>query len=710
MTATLPDVVVPHVADRVGQVLGGRYRLVAPLGSGASATVYLGDDVTLRRRVAVKVLHPALADDEAFLRRFRAEAQVAAALNHPNVLAVHDWGQDGSTPYLVSEFLAGGSLRSMLDGAGPLTASQVLVVGLEAARGLAYAHRRGLVHRDIKPANLLFDDEARLRIADFGLARALAEAAWTEPMGAVLGTARYASPEQARGQSLDGRSDVYSLALVLVEAATGTVPFSTDTTIGTLMARVNAPFPVPDGLGLLGEVLAAAGSPEPNDRPDADALSTALFDVARQMDRPGPLPLAGSPVTVADHDTDVGATATPGGAGAGDGDVTVIADTGVAAATPANASTATGLVDDVAGGVVEGVEDGALEGAVEGAVEGVGPDETAQGTSVAQGVGEGQGAAVAQGAGEGQGATALALATPERSRRRRWPWLVALLAVVAIAGGALFWWTSVRVESSDVPVLVGVAVTAAEQAARDGGWELSRSEAFDPVLAAGLVVSQSPEAGVSLARGEVLTVVVSAGPAPVPVPDGLVGVPLADAEQTLLGVGLALGSVTEAFDEVVPAGVVLAASAEPGVELPFGEVVDLVVSAGPEPRTVPDDLVGRALDEVRNLLEALGLPVSVGGESYSDSVPAGGVIEAAPSPGQTVDRGTPVLVEVSLGPPVVAVPDVIGLPVVEAARRLEAAGLVVTATTGSPTQPVTSTDPARGTTVRLGSNITISTR
>lgn len=647
--------------------------------------MYLGDDVTLRRRVAVKVLHPALADDEAFLRRFRAEAQVAAALNHPNVLAVHDWGQDGSTPYLVSEFLAGGSLRSMLDGAGPLTASQVLVVGLEASRGLAYAHRRGLVHRDIKPANLLFDDEARLRIADFGLARALAEAAWTEPMGAVLGTARYASPEQARGQSLDGRSDVYSLALVLVEAATGTVPFSTDTTIGTLMARVDAPLPIPDGLGLLGEVLAAAGSPEPSDRPDADALSAALFDVARQMDRPGPLPLAGSPVTVADHDTDVGATAAP--VGSGDGDVTVIADTGVAAETPASASTANGLVDDVAGG------------AVGGAVEGVGPDETAQGAV------EGLGAVEAQGA-----AAAPAQATPERSRRRRWPWLVALLAVAAIAGGSLFWWTSVRVVSSEVPVLVGVAVTAAEQAARDGGWELSRSEAFDPVLAAGLVVSQSPEAGVSLAQGEVLTVVVSAGPALVPVPDGLVGVPLADAEQALVGVGLALGSVTEAFDEVVPAGVVLAASTEPGVELPFGEVVDLVVSAGPEPRTVPDNLVGRALDEVRNLLEALGLPVSVGGESYSDSVPAGGVIEAAPSPGQTVDRGTPVLVEVSLGPPVVAVPDVIGLPVVEAARRLEAAGLVVTATTGSPTQPVTSSDPARGTTVRLGSNITISTR
>ena len=163
--------------------------------------MYLADDVRLRRRVAVKLLHDALADDEAFLRRFRAEAQAAAAMNHPNVMAVYDWGQDpdGDVPFLVLEYLAGGSLRAMLDRGEHLSPSQALLVGLEATRALEYAHRRGFVHRDIKPANLLFGEEGRLRIADFGLARALAEAAWTEPQGAVLGTARYASPEQAQG-------------------------------------------------------------------------------------------------------------------------------------------------------------------------------------------------------------------------------------------------------------------------------------------------------------------------------------------------------------------------------------------------------------------------------------------------------------------------------------------------------------------------------
>jgi serine/threonine-protein kinase len=226
-----------RIADHVGRVLGGRYRLVAPIGTGASAHVFLADDVTLKRRVAVKVLHAALAEDESFLRRFRAEAQSAAALNHPNIMRVYDWGEDSDGPYLVLEYLAGGSLRDMLDAGHRLSPSQATLIGLETARALDHAHRRGFVHRDIKPANLLFDEEGRVCIADFGLARALAEAAWTEPTGAMVGTARYASPEQARGNSLDGRSDVYALALVLVEAVTGQVPFTADTTVGTLMAR-----------------------------------------------------------------------------------------------------------------------------------------------------------------------------------------------------------------------------------------------------------------------------------------------------------------------------------------------------------------------------------------------------------------------------------------------------------------------------------------
>jgi serine/threonine-protein kinase len=283
-----------RLVDQIGRVLGGRYRLLAPIGTGASAHVFLAEDVSLRRRVAVKVLHPALADDEGFVRRFRAEAQASAALNHPNVLAVFDWGDDGETLYLVCEHLGGGSLRAVLDRGHRLTPSQGVLIGIEAARGLDYAHRRGLVHRDIKPANLLFDDEGRLRIADFGIARALAEAAWTEPAGAVLGTARYAAPEQVRGGAIDGRADVYALAVVLVEAVTGEVPFAADSTIGTLMARLDTPLAAPDSMGPLREVVEQAGRPDPADRPDAARMARALDHAASGLPAPRPLPLAGS--------------------------------------------------------------------------------------------------------------------------------------------------------------------------------------------------------------------------------------------------------------------------------------------------------------------------------------------------------------------------------------------------------------------------------
>jgi beta-lactam-binding protein with PASTA domain/tRNA A-37 threonylcarbamoyl transferase component Bud32 len=284
-----------RIADSVGRVLGDRYRLTRPLGTGASAYVYVADDVTLRRRVAVKVLHPGLADDEGFLRRFRAEARAVAALHHPHILRVYDWGEDDGSPYLVTDLLEGGSLRALLDRGHLLSPAQATAVGLGAAQALAHAHRRGLVHRDIKPANLLFDDEGRVCVADFGLARALAESTVTEPSGAVVGTARYAAPEQVRGRMLDARADVYSLALVLVEATTGSVPFASDTILATLMGRLEEPLRMPGGNGPLAAVIEAAGAIDPDDRVDAAGLASALEALGRRLPPASPLPLPDLP-------------------------------------------------------------------------------------------------------------------------------------------------------------------------------------------------------------------------------------------------------------------------------------------------------------------------------------------------------------------------------------------------------------------------------
>src|SRR6516165_1475714 len=282
---------MPLITDSIGRVLGKRYRLLSALGTGASAHVFLAEDVSLQRHVAVKVLQPGLAADDSFLKRFRAEARSVASLNHPHVLRVFDWGEENDEPYLVLEYLGGGSLRDLLDRDVRLSHAQAAQLGTEVAQGLAYAHVRGLVHRDIKPANLLFDEEGRVRVADFGVARALAEAAWTEPAGAMAGTARYISPEAAEGKPVNGRADVYSLALVLYEAVTGTVPFVTDTTMGTLAARIGQPLPHDPALGPLDDVLARAAAPDVAARLDAAGLAARLGALAAALPVPAPLPL-----------------------------------------------------------------------------------------------------------------------------------------------------------------------------------------------------------------------------------------------------------------------------------------------------------------------------------------------------------------------------------------------------------------------------------
>ena len=277
--------------DAIGVTLGGRYRLLGFLGSGASAEVFLAEDLALGRRVAVKRLRPGLADDAGFLRRFRAEAQAAAQLSHPNLLAVHDWGEDGDAFFIVTEVLLGGSLLDINEREAKLSLSQGLLVALQVARGLDYAHQLGWVHRDIKPANLLFGPDGRLRIADFGIARAVAEAGWTEPAGQLVGTARYVAPEQAEGGAIDGKADVYSLALTVVEAVTGRVPLLGETPLATMVLRKDRDVGSLDELGPLGEALAPACRADPAARPSASDLISTLTAQARLLPRPDPLPL-----------------------------------------------------------------------------------------------------------------------------------------------------------------------------------------------------------------------------------------------------------------------------------------------------------------------------------------------------------------------------------------------------------------------------------
>ena len=702
-------VAISRVSDRVGQVLGGRYRLLGPIGTGASATVYMADDVVLRRRVAVKVLHAALADDAAFLKRFQAEAQAAAALNHPHVMAVHDWGQ-GDVPYLVTELLGGGSLRAMLDTGARLDPAQTHLVGLEAARGLDYAHRRGFVHRDIKPANLLFDEDGRLRIADFGLARALAEAAWTEPMGAILGTARYASPEQAQGRPLDGRSDVYSLALVLVESVTGEVPFTADTTIGTLMARVDRPLPVPEALGPLVPALEAAGRPDPDDRPDAATFATMLM-AAGDLGKVAALPLAGTALI----DPDEFEPREPTTLFVAERQLRADLDPEIMAAPPG--TTTNGLII-VGGGDGDDVPSQPETVKIDRAALADDADEPLTRTQRRQRRKEDKQNAKLLAAGasaEALGADPipdeiLGGGEPPSTKRRGWRialW-VALAVVLLGAGGTGIWYLT-RTPTFLVADFVGGPVATAEAAATADNFEIDRTDVFDETVEAGVVIAQDPGAGITLDEGSTVRLTVSAGPPPVAVPTDLGGKPLSQVTEELAAVGLSVGEVKAVFDENWPKDAVLSLAPETPPELPKGSAVGLVVSDGPTPRQIPAGLVGTDVEAATIALRAVGLTAGRQ-DAFSDTVPPGIIIATDPGEGATVPRDSTVTLVVSVGPETVVIPSsIIGKSVTEATTTLQSLGLSVSGIQGSPLNTVTGTSPAVGQSVLKNTSVALIT-
>ena len=588
------------MADHVGRVLGGRYRLLTPIGTGASAQVFLAEDVTLRRQVAVKLLHPALAEDESFLRRFRAEAQQAAALNHPNAMRVFDWGESADGPFLVLEHLGGGSLRDMLDAGHLLSPSQALLVGLEAARGLDYAHRRGLVHRDIKPANLLFDDEGRLCIADFGLARALAEAAWTEPAGAILGTARYASPEQAQGLSVDGKADVYSLALVLVEAVTGRVPFSADTTIATLMARVNARFEAPEALGPLGAPLERATHPDPAERLDARQLVLALEEAARALPGPAPLPLshsaqADATVVLPGQPNDITELGVPMRA-EGDG------------AEEASAQKAANLLLPAARRrrrrwpwavlvLFLGVLAAATGYVIVQASVPKHPVPSLRDKTVAEARAEVADEEFKIKVGEPRFDETVAVdrileqdPSPLRSLRE------GSSVTVVLSKGP---------QPRGVPDLTDTDQATAEQRLRDAGFVPKAVPQNDEERPKGAVLAVSPT-GV-LPKGTEVTITISNGPAPREIPD-VTGKTYEEAAAALAGVQLK-PELAEVFSSDVEKGRVVSTKPAVGRAVDRDSVVTVNVSKGPDTVAVPD-VTGRSVGEATSAIQAAGLQVS----------------------------------------------------------------------------------------------------
>ncbi len=649
---------MPLITDAIGRVLGGRYRLVSPLGVGASAQVFLAEDVSLRRHVAIKLLQPGLANDQGFLKRFRAEARSAAALNHPNIARVFDWGEDEGGPYLVLEYLSGGSLLDLLERGVRLSVSQATLVAAQAARGLAHAHARGLVHRDIKPANLLFDDEGRVRVADFGVARALADGAWTEPAGTTVGTARYAAPEQAQGLVLDGRADVYSLSLVTFESLTGYVPFVLDTAMGTLAARIGATLPGHGALGPLQPILSEGASPDLAHRPDASAFAARLEALATTLPRPRALPLA-APIGLTQGPPTLAGVPSP------------------TLGAPTVAMDRTGVLSQtrVAAGPDQVFDLDAFEP----------PSRRARR------------------AGE-----------PGDKSRRPWTIVLVVLIVLALvaAGLVVALNRGVFTPSHDVPKITGMTLVEARQAIAKDHFMLSTGPATTSTsVKPGEIVTQDPTPGSSLKQGSTVTVTLSSGLPTETIPS-LTGLGCNGATR-LLAVNHLKGScptAAAAYSATVPVGQVINWSyggKSDAHHAPYGATVLMALSKGVQPKTIPN-VQGDTYPQAQAALQAAGLQANESSAS-STTTPSGMVDHTSPASGSQVPPGTTVTVYVSTGPPTTHVPNVSGDSVGQAEAALQSAGLTVGAVYGPRNGTVFTTVPDAGETVTEGTAVNLYT-
>lgn len=603
----------------VGRMLDGRYRVLSHIADGGMATVYLALDTRLDREVALKVMRPGLAGDETFVSRFRREARSAARLSHPNVVAVFDQGEDDGNIFLAMEYVPGQTLREVMQAEGPLTPRAALDFLDPMLQALASAHRAGIIHRDVKPENVILREDGTVKVADFGLARAVTTQTTAAQTGVLLGTVAYLSPEQVERGIADARSDVYAAGLILFEMLTGTKAFTGDTAIHVAYQHVHGSVPAPssrvaDVPPELDALVARATSRDPDQRPaDADAFLTEVRQVRRML----------SPSEL-DHRPEGAAAATGG-----------------ASTVPVARTTALPL-------------------GARGSATGAGATDVAR-TQVAS----------------------HAEQAAERRGRGPWRWAVASLLLLAAVGAGLWWFTmgpgsptvvpvvagktydqatrelatahlnAKRVDAFDekvakgtvvsgnpgagaevgrsttvtltvskgperyvVPELVGSTATEARARLEEKRLALgSTSQAFDEKVPAGQIVSTSPKAGTSLKRGAAVNIVVSKGRQPIEVQD-FTGKPADQAVASLTDAGLQVDATKQEFSTDVRKGSVISQSPATGT-LFRGDKVTLVVSKGPELVKVPD-VQGLQLNQARKILKDAGFEVKV--ESFMGGI------------------------------------------------------------------------------------------
>jgi beta-lactam-binding protein with PASTA domain/tRNA A-37 threonylcarbamoyl transferase component Bud32 len=624
-----------------GRLLDGRYAVTARLAHGGMATVYLAMDTRLDRQVALKVMHAELARDDEFVRRFIGEAKSVARLSHQNVVAVFDQGSDGPFLYLAMEYVPGRTLKEVLREHGRFPPAAALDIMTGVLDGLAAAHASGIVHRDVKPENVLLTADGRLKVADFGLARAQATAGHTRA-GLLIGTVAYLPPEQVTGDSTGPRSDVYSAGVVLFELLTGRLPFTADTPIAVAYQHVNQDVPAPSTLvpgipATVDQLVLAATSRDPALRPaDAGEFARAVRRVRE-------------------------------GLGESSG-LTGVMGVGVQGLTEAPwLSLDTPAATD--GWWARGAAAAPAAGPLSSSVSGAHP--------VASGFGTGPYGPYSSGGQDGLSSRTLVVQREEGGRYlgghepflQRWLFsprlaVVALIVALGVGLGLGGWWLTAGRYAS-IPFVASDSVAQATAVLTADGFTIAKvSQVHSNDVQKGTVVGTSPSG--RAAKGSAVTILVSSGPFTSVVPK-VQGDKLTAAQAALQRVHLSFTVARVGANAAV--GTVLGTRPAAGTTWPQTKPVTILVAGG---AAVPD-FVGQSLEVAQQWASAHNVNLQQQEDQNSQQQP-GTITGQEPAAGSLYQSGETVVVNVSAGPAEVNVPDVIGMSVQEATQVLQAAG------------------------------------
>jgi serine/threonine-protein kinase len=632
-------------------IIDGRYRVLSRVGSGGMADVYLAEDQLLGRHVAVKLLHHHFAEDQEFVERFRREASSAAALSHPNIVAIFDRGEWQGTYYIAMEYVAGRSLKTIVREQGALNPATAIDIVVQILRATRFAHKRGVIHRDLKPHNVILDEEGRARVTDFGIARA--GASDMTLTGSIMGTAQYLSPEQAQGLAVSTASDLYSVGVILYELLTGVVPFEGETAVAIAFKQVSAeprpPSAVLDSVpvALDGVVLRALAKDPSRRYADADEFIAAL-----ERDREALPASAGAAVLAAGafgaeawatgggHEPPLGPFA-PGGADPGTGALLLPSaavpdeDTGISHGDGPRPKTV--LLWSLAAALVAGaIALALLAGGGGGRV------------TVPYVVGQTELVAAAKL--KGVGLVAVASAEPSASVTsglviRQSPPLGARVS----KGTRVSIVVSSGPGSAALPAVEGLTTAEALHNLRAAGFKPTTRSQSSATIARGRVIGTDPPTGTETQLGSAVVVLVSSGPAQLRVPE-VVGESQKGAEGSLANAGLVVGPITTVSSTSQPAGSVLSQSPSAGASVPAGSPVSLTVAQAPAEIPVPN-VVGNNETQAAATLGGAGFVPKTATATTTEPTKVGVVLKQSPGAGQNARKGATVTLTIGkLGP------------------------------------------------------------